>query len=169
MFISLDIEQYERNLSKVTEIGVSMYYPLKTESTDSLNTATGYLFPDIRAAHFIIKENHKFRNGKFVEDNRFRFAYGKSAYFSQNECIALLGEIFGKNDEAQKINESQPSIVLLVIMSKATFRIWKSLASNSLKIRGYGYPQYLETHTTKRPGKARELVKDFRDPIPVPS
>lgn len=166
VFISLDIEQYERNLSKVTEIGVSMYYPLKTESTDSLNTNTSYLFPDIRAVHFIIKENHKFRNGKFVEDNRFRFAYGKSAYFSQKECIALLGEIFGKNDDAQNINVPQPSIVFVGHNVKGDI--------SYLKKFGVKFPEKYEVmdtlniwrHTRPRgPAKLESLLKIFGIPF----
>lgn len=79
--ICFDIEAYELEQSKITEIGFSILenYNLETK-------------------HFIIKENYDLRNGKYVEDNKDNFLFGKSELKSLEDTILILKENCDKSD-----------------------------------------------------------------------
>ncbi|ORX99583.1 hypothetical protein K493DRAFT_313167 [Basidiobolus meristosporus CBS 931.73] len=72
IFFAIDIESYEANHTFITEVGWTIYNPVKG------------LFVD---KHYIVKENYHLRNGKYVADNKDRFAFGKSV------CTSLLNTV----------------------------------------------------------------------------
>jgi hypothetical protein len=77
-----DIEAYERQQSKLTEIGYLIYQNGK--------------ITDIQ--HLIIEENIELRNKKFVKDNKDNFNYGNSKIMSLDNAISILVEQVEKHD-----------------------------------------------------------------------
>lgn len=82
IFVSIDVEQWERNNHIVTEIGITTYHP------------SNHFIPEMRAAHFIVQEYLKLRNGRFVSDNKSNFAYGKSEVLPMSGCIKAINYVF---------------------------------------------------------------------------
>ncbi|KAJ1924494.1 hypothetical protein IWQ60_005166 [Tieghemiomyces parasiticus] len=72
VFVSFDIEAYERHQHLLTEIGWSVF---DTRLTTLENT------------HYIIQENSHLRNGRYVPDNRHRFDFGDSQYASLAQAL----------------------------------------------------------------------------------
>lgn len=81
VFVSIDVEQWERNTHLVTEIGIAVYRPSPT------------ILPEIRVSHFIVSEYLSLLNGRFVEDNKSNFAYGKSLTLSKLECVQRVNNV----------------------------------------------------------------------------
>ncbi|ANB15443.1 Gfd2p [Sugiyamaella lignohabitans] len=77
ILISVDMECWERNNTKMTEVGVSVYDGTKASSS---------LVGRMRNEHYIIKEFLRMRNGRFVEDNKFNYLLGKSKIQTLPEC-----------------------------------------------------------------------------------
>lgn len=76
-FISLDVEAFERNQTKVLEIGWIFF--------DS------HIGPqNLSARHFVVKENLHLKNGKYVPDHRFEFGFGRTETLHLREIIAQL-------------------------------------------------------------------------------
>lgn len=71
--LCFDIEAYEDDQSKLTEFGIT-----------SLNNL------QINTSHLIIEENIDLRNGKYVEDNKDNFLFGKSKIVSLDNAINEL-------------------------------------------------------------------------------
>lgn len=71
--LCFDIEAYEDNQSKLTEFGIT-----------SLNNL------QINTSHLIIEEHIDLRNGKYVEDNKDNFLFGKSKIISLDNAIKEL-------------------------------------------------------------------------------
>lgn len=75
VFISVDVEAYEKDHTKITEIGISTL-----DTRDLVGVAPGEggkaWFDLIRARHFRIKEHHWMRNGEYVHGCPERFMYG---------------------------------------------------------------------------------------------
>lgn len=71
--ICFDVEAYEKDQNKLTEIGFSILenYELKNY-------------------HYIVEENLNCRNGKYVEDNRDNFLFGKSEIKPLNDILKIL-------------------------------------------------------------------------------
>lgn len=80
-FVALDFEAFERNQKKVTEIGFSIF---------ENNKFTHH--------HYIIKENIKCLNGKFVPNNKFNFAFGESEVLALEEAFSRLGDVLVDTD-----------------------------------------------------------------------
>lgn len=84
--VAVDVEAWEKNLKKVTEIGISVYDPrLQSDSP----------FPLIKTFHLIVKENLQFNNGKYVPDNKKKFMGGTSRVLSfkeSKEFVQLIVE-----------------------------------------------------------------------------
>lgn len=84
--VAIDVEAWEKNLKKVTEIGISVYDPrLQSDSP----------FPLIKTFHLIVKENLQFNNGKYVPDNKKKFMGGTSRVLSfkeSKEFVQLIVE-----------------------------------------------------------------------------
>lgn len=85
--VCIDVEAYERNTKKVTEIGISIYDPKL-----QLNS----IFADIKPIHIIISENIKLNNSKYVPDNKRRFMGGESYLLSLEESRKFITMIVEK-------------------------------------------------------------------------
>lgn len=77
----VDLEMWERHQKKLTEIGITVF-----------NRRTR----KIKTVHFIIEENYKKRNGKFVDDNKDNFLHGDSEILPQEEALARTQEILNQ-------------------------------------------------------------------------
>ncbi|CCH46465.1 hypothetical protein BN7_6058 [Wickerhamomyces ciferrii] len=82
--VSIDIEAFERNTNIVTELGISIYDPIK-EATS--------LVPSIINIHIILKEAFKLRNGSFVHDHKDNFLGGNSLVLNQKNTVKMVQSI----------------------------------------------------------------------------
>mmetsp|Transcript_7527 Transcript_7527/g.13972 ORF Transcript_7527/g.13972 Transcript_7527/m.13972 type:complete len:471 (+) Transcript_7527:40-1452(+) len=76
--VCVDIEAWERNPKIITEIGVCV-----------ARVSCGQLI-SIDPMHICIKENAKKRNGRFVEDNRMHFKFGRTRWLSLEDATSQL-------------------------------------------------------------------------------
>ncbi|KAG0201883.1 HIR complex subunit [Mortierella sp. GBA30] len=76
-FISVDIESYEFEHSKILEIGWSIWDSGVHKFTDK---------------HYAIQEYRHLKNGKYVADRRDRFLFGKTVWASLQDSIAAFQE-----------------------------------------------------------------------------
>lgn len=83
--VAIDVEAWERNLKKVTEIGVAIYDPTSQDNS---------IIPQIKVVHLIVKENKQMYNGKFVRDNKHNFMGGTSYVISLKEAAVFLDQLF---------------------------------------------------------------------------
>lgn len=83
--VSVDVEAYERALTKVTEIGVAIYDP---KGQDLL------VIPHIQTLHIIIKEHRRLVNGSFVPNNKKFFNGGTSYEMTKAQLKAFLAPLF---------------------------------------------------------------------------
>ena len=77
-FICIDLEMFEWQIHKLTEVGITTY----DHTTQRIYTR-----------HLIIKENYNKRNKKFVCDNKDNFAYGDSEMVSLKQAKHELRQI----------------------------------------------------------------------------
>ncbi|TID24611.1 hypothetical protein CANINC_003028 [Pichia inconspicua] len=83
--ISIDNEFFERQNSKVTEIGICIYNP----SYQSFS-----LYPHFLSFHFIIKDYINLRNGHFVPDSKMNNITGQSIVISKSDLPKAMNIIF---------------------------------------------------------------------------
>lgn len=83
----IDVEAWEKNIRKVTEVGVAIYDP-----KDLLYS----IFPVIKQYHIIIKEHEKMVNGRFCPDNKRKFMGGTSYKMSMSECRSFMNDLILK-------------------------------------------------------------------------
>lgn len=88
VFVSVDLEYWEKNQSYLTEIGISVYDP------SYLKSDTKPVRPRIRTCHFIVKENEDKTNGRFVPNNQRNYSYGKSLVLPMEVCRQSVNDIF---------------------------------------------------------------------------
>jgi hypothetical protein len=89
ILICVDLEFYEINTKKITEVGMAIYDP--PGSADDDNGCR--LSTHFKVVHFIVWEDRWLRNGRFVADNKFDFLFGKSAAMSMNDCRLAFEQI----------------------------------------------------------------------------
>lgn len=77
-FVCIDLEQFEWQQHKLTEVGITTY---DRESNR------------IYTRHLIIRENYKKRNKKFVCDNKDNFSFGESEMISLKQAKHELEQI----------------------------------------------------------------------------
>lgn len=82
--LALDIEAWERNNGKITEIGVARYEPKKHQDS---------IFPAIEQYHFIVREHERMVNGRFCPNNKDRFMGGVSYNLKMNDCVKFLNAL----------------------------------------------------------------------------
>lgn len=78
--ICIDVEAWERQLLKVTEVGIAIYDPALGPS----------LFPAIETTHLIVKEHLNMVNGRFVPDKKHQFNGAKLYIISQREMAEFV-------------------------------------------------------------------------------
>ncbi|RLA84430.1 MAG: hypothetical protein DRG78_01530 [Epsilonproteobacteria bacterium] len=81
IFVSFDIEAFEFDQRKLTEVGISIYRDGKCSTQ-----------------HIIINENIKYCNKKRVPNNKFNFSFGNSIKKSTFEAMSMLSKVLHKAD-----------------------------------------------------------------------
>ena len=81
ILFSLDIEAWEKDINRITEIGISIYDPRRQEVS---------LTPYIKTIHIRIAEHKHLRNGKYVPDHAEDFIGENSIVLLEKKAIALL-------------------------------------------------------------------------------
>lgn len=122
VFVSVDVESYERNHSAITEIGISILdthqLPLRnaqyvtSDSPPHPNSAIPRnnisaapesrgeaILALVESHHFRIIENRSLRNGTFVNDAADRFEFGSSEFISIKDAPTVVAEFFRHFDE----------------------------------------------------------------------
>lgn len=79
--LSFDMEMYEKDHTKITEIGFSF---LKNSIQEN--------------RHFIISEHYDLKNGKFIADNKDNFNFGKSEILPLNEVVKIVSKKINETD-----------------------------------------------------------------------
>lgn len=85
IFLSIDVECWERDNKKLTEFGVAAYDPEENQ-TDSR-------YPEVRCTHLIVKEHVRMTNGRYVSDNKHNFSFGQSLVMPDEQCKQTLSRI----------------------------------------------------------------------------
>ncbi len=75
-FACIDIEMYEKDHSKLTEVGIT-YFDKKG---------------NIQTEHYLVQENLDFRNGEYVPDNRDNFNFGETKVAPLEEIVQIAKE-----------------------------------------------------------------------------
>ncbi len=140
VFISIDLEAFEMGKNVITELGIAIY--------DSRHQQHA-IFPDIRSYHFIIEENIKHMNGKYVPDNKHNFLNGPSIIVSSSKLKYIFQDILNayrpssNNDTNRKTeiafvgHDFKGDIQLLRILDIEiptdvpivdTLKVWKSIS-----------------------------------------
>lgn len=83
--VAIDVEAYERNPSKLTEIGVSIYDPTEQDNL---------ILPLIKNLHIIVKEHKNLLNKRFVPNRKFHFNGGVSYALTLEELKTHLSKLF---------------------------------------------------------------------------
>lgn len=84
--VAIDVEAWEQNPNKITEIGLAVYDP---------RDQWALMVPRIRTAHILVKENKSMNNGRYVPNNKMRFNGGVLYEMLGAELRGWLSEILG--------------------------------------------------------------------------
>lgn len=90
--VAIDVEAWEQNPNKITEIGLAVYDPRDQWTL---------VVPRIRTAHILVKENKSMSNGRYVPDNKMRFNGGVSYEMLAAELRGWLSAILAHYLEAR--------------------------------------------------------------------
>lgn len=114
IFISIDVEAYERDHNKITEIGVATL-----DTADLKNLAPGengkHWMRAIRCKHYRIYEHKHLVNKDFVAGCPERFQFGNSEFISIKNAPSIIASCFKppySNPEGS-IHDSKRNIVLV--------------------------------------------------------
>jgi hypothetical protein len=93
VFVSVDVESFERDHNKITEVGISV---LDTKDLDGVPPGKGGTewMKHIRAQHFRVKEHAHLHNKDFVTGCADRFEFGESEWLGLNEAPSTIAESF---------------------------------------------------------------------------
>ncbi|KAF2268931.1 hypothetical protein CC78DRAFT_575474 [Lojkania enalia] len=93
VFVSVDVESYERAHSKITEVGVATL-----DTRDLVDIAPGEdgknWMSKIRARHFRIRQHMHLHNSEFVQGCADRFEFGTSEIVDLDEAPAIVKACF---------------------------------------------------------------------------
>lgn len=93
VFICVDVEAYERNRDRITEVGIATL-----DTRDLINIPPGTNGENwrskIHARHFRIQENAHLVNGQFVAGCPGRFDWGTSEFVRAKDAPAKIAECF---------------------------------------------------------------------------
>lgn len=89
-FVAIDVEAWEQDQGKVTEIGLAVARLSSRAVVDSGCPEFSADESCFRHRHFLIKEHLSMRNGRFVEDNKDGFLFGDSELISLDNATREL-------------------------------------------------------------------------------
>lgn len=95
VFISLDIEVWERNHKTVTEIGITSLDTRDLHLIDPGEDGSAWM-DKLRPRHFRIKETSHLVNSEFVHGcaDRFEKTFGESEWVSEHEATSIVASCF---------------------------------------------------------------------------
>lgn len=93
VFIAFDVEAYERDNNKITEIGVSVLDTLDLAGVPPGKDGTNW-HAKIRTRHLRVKENKHLENKEFVQGCANRFEFGQSEFVSLKDVPMILAACF---------------------------------------------------------------------------
>ncbi|CUM47504.1 unnamed protein product [Debaryomyces tyrocola] len=99
VLIAIDIEAWERNINKVTEIGIAVYDP---------NGQFYSILPTVQQFHILIREHEKMYNGRYCPNNKNNFMGGVSYTLELAESKKFVESVINKYS-----CESEEGIVLV--------------------------------------------------------
>ena len=113
IFISIDVEAFEFNQKRVTEIGLST---LDTGDLRGLQPgAKGSNWAaKIRSRHFRIRENGHLLNKVYVEGCPDKFNFGQSEWIYEQDAISVLEGCFNPSPSPLSVSSTKPCKVVLV-------------------------------------------------------
>jgi DNA polymerase III epsilon subunit-like protein len=79
--VAFDIEAFEFNSRALLELGAAVF---------EMNLPSDPMVPAITAYHFIMTENKNKKNGRFCENNRGNFCFGKSKTMPTDKVLQWL-------------------------------------------------------------------------------
>lgn len=82
--VAIDVEAWEQNPQKITEIGVAVYDP-----TNQIHS----LVPRVKTLHILVKENKNMNNGRYVPNNKYKFNGGRLYEMTSAQLKGLLNLI----------------------------------------------------------------------------
>ncbi len=96
VFVCVDVEAWEKDHKKVTEIGVSTLDTLDLVGTPPGEDGVDWMKKKIRARHFRIAEYAHLNNTDFVHGcaDKFEDKFGKSEWISINEAPQVIASCF---------------------------------------------------------------------------
>ncbi|CAN6674754.1 hypothetical protein TRVA0_063S00584 [Trichomonascus vanleenenianus] len=103
IYVSLDLEWWEVNNKFLTEIGLTIYNPVRPEERP--------IVPLAASRHFIVRENKGRRNGRYVPDNMSKYIFGKSETLPLRKCREALQELF---EQVEQIAAREGKDIVLV-------------------------------------------------------
>lgn len=83
----IDVEAWERDMKKITEIGISIFDPRNQENA---------IVPSLQTFHLRPRENLRFKNGRFVPNNATYFSGTASYILSMEDSITFLKKLIEK-------------------------------------------------------------------------
>lgn len=143
LFLSIDVETWEKNHDIVTELGLSRCLPRALGET-----AWG---EHIQTSHFIVNEHRYYKNGDYVADASANFEFGDTAYVSlakipemlstfldtettltTNRQVVLVGhDIKGDIECLCKLGPDMQRHLRRSTMTFDTLEMWKGLRATS--------------------------------------
>ena len=102
VFVAIDVEAYERDHSKITEVGIATLDTRHLRGISPGDDHGGRWWDVIRSRHFRIKENAHLVNREFVSGCEDRFEFGQSEWISVVDAATILAQSCGP-DPARNI------------------------------------------------------------------
>eukprot|EP00933_Yihiella_yeosuensis_P014422 TRINITY_DN12953_c0_g1_i1.p1 TRINITY_DN12953_c0_g1~~TRINITY_DN12953_c0_g1_i1.p1 ORF type:complete len:464 (-),score=125.70 TRINITY_DN12953_c0_g1_i1:46-1392(-) len=93
IFAATDVEAWEKDRQKITEIGIAVVEVLPSKSKSDIANSELQNDESIAASckfrhrHFLIEEHLELRNGKFVADNKDGFLFGVSEVLRLDDAV----------------------------------------------------------------------------------
>uniref|UniRef100_A0A7S3A936 Gfd2/YDR514C-like C-terminal domain-containing protein n=1 Tax=Rhodosorus marinus TaxID=101924 RepID=A0A7S3A936_9RHOD len=89
--LSVDIEAWERDQTKMLEIGAVLFELKKWDSAMPELTI-------LSCKHFVVRENARCRNGRFVPDRRDHFNFGTSEVANKATIFSQLSDLVSRSE-----------------------------------------------------------------------
>lgn len=121
MFVSVDVESYERAHHKITEVGIATLDTKELADIAPGEDGKGWR-NYIRARHFRIKENAHLVNSEFVSGHPDGFDFGESMFVSLAEAPAHIAACFAPPFGAHRINGAKTVVDMTASMAASEQR-----------------------------------------------
>lgn len=114
VFLCVDLEAWEMDQSKVTEVGISSLDTRNLVGTDPGHNGSNW-FRSIKTRHIIIQEHKRFVNGRFVHGCPDKFNFGQSESVSLYKVSKLLNQIFDDPSPETKREQDQDKRKIILV------------------------------------------------------